>query len=511
VKDPRVLPARALRQLAQARSNVTASDLVALIEGSLSPEAPLAAPLAAAMRDAAARAPSPLAAAAANGDAEMNEGAAKAEGADGNAGGKEAPPPPPTALPEAEALIALAVVARLVDEGRPDLALPLARAAVDRIISLNRRSLDLTGARLVSHLSLCHERTGTAPALRSSLLGWHRTATLRHDEPGRDCLLNLVLRNYLGTREFALAEAFRLQTEAAAVSGARDRAEGAASAASSGGAARSGPQQCRHLHYLGRLRAVQLDYSGARDCLQQALRKAPAGAKGFRASTTQWLTVVQLLLGVVPDRADLVGDGSGSGTSEVETEGPLVPYLELTRAVREGDLSAFAAVIAARREAFEADGTELLALRLRANVIRSGLRRIVKAYSRISVADVAERLGLCANAATASSDVLLSAEHVIAKTIYDGAVDAALERDPVTGISVLTSADPEEAYEGFNPQAALHERVAFCLDLHNEAARALRYDPSRKNASGKDRGRNDQGEDGYDSQEEAFDDFDPDW
>ena len=36
-------------------------------------------------------------------------------------------------------------------------------------------------------------------------------------------------------------------------------------------------QQCRHLYYLGRIRAVQLEYSEAKDCLQQAARKVGVG------------------------------------------------------------------------------------------------------------------------------------------------------------------------------------------------------------------------------------------
>jgi hypothetical protein len=32
-------------------------------------------------------------------------------------------------------------------------------------------------------------------------------------------------------------------------------------------------QLCRYLYYLGRIRAIQLEYTEAKDCLQQALRK----------------------------------------------------------------------------------------------------------------------------------------------------------------------------------------------------------------------------------------------
>ena len=36
---------------------------------------------------------------------------------------------------------------------------------------------------------------------------------------------------------------------------------------------RSTHQLCRYLYYLGRIRAIQLEYTEAKDCLQQALRK----------------------------------------------------------------------------------------------------------------------------------------------------------------------------------------------------------------------------------------------
>ena len=43
---------------------------------------------------------------------------------------------------------------------------------------------------------------------------------------------------------------------------------------------------------------------------------------------------------------------------------------------------------------FTADKTRNLIVRLQFNVIRAGLRRINLAYSRISLADVATRLGI---------------------------------------------------------------------------------------------------------------------
>ena len=67
---------------------------------------------------------------------------------------------------------------------------------------------------------------------------------------------------------------------------------------------RSHTQHARYLHYLGRLRAVQLSYTEARDLLQQALRKAPGGptATGFRLLTLKWLTQVRRAVDHQPKR-----------------------------------------------------------------------------------------------------------------------------------------------------------------------------------------------------------------
>lgn len=59
-------------------------------------------------------------------------------------------------------------------------------------------------------------------------------------------------------------------------------------------------------------------------------------------------------------------------------------------------------------ECFHADKTQNLITRLHHNVLRTGLRRINVAYSRISLADIAAKLGLECNADT---------EHVVAKAI----------------------------------------------------------------------------------------------
>lgn len=55
---------------------------------------------------------------------------------------------------------------------------------------------------------------------------------------------------------------------------------------------------------------------------------------------------------------------------------------------------------------FVADKTQNLIVRLQYNVIRAGLRRINLAYSRISLADVATRLGEFSSASYSHSPVI---------------------------------------------------------------------------------------------------------
>jgi 26S proteasome regulatory subunit N3 len=102
----------------------------------------------------------------------------------------------------------------------------------------------------------------------------------------------------------------------------------------------------RHLYYLGRIRAIQLEYSEAymsllqvrfhmcHGCLSkscfQASRKCPQQkALGFRTVVSKWLIVVQLLMGELPERPFF--NQAGLRVS-------LEPYLALTQAVRLGNL-----------------------------------------------------------------------------------------------------------------------------------------------------------------------------
>ena len=340
---------------------------------------------------------------------------------------------PPRVLPEVEVLCALVTILLLLDGGHAVGAHAVCSWTVDRVVSLKRRSLDSLGAKVFFYYSLSAEKAGLAASARPKLLALHRTSVLRQDEAAQEVLVNCLLRNYLHFNQVEAAE----QLRAKLVWPERH----------------SHAQLVRYLFYLGRIKAVQLEYSEAKECLSQAERKAPPQAIAFRLALTKWLTVTRLLLGEIPERRTL---------RDPQLAPNLAPYFQLTNAVRIGDLSAFTAVSETHAALFAADKVSHLIVRLRRTVIRTGLRRINAAYSRISLADVAVKLGL-ANAE--------DAQFVVAKAIRDGAVDATL--DACTG--VMTCTPVVEAYTTGEPAAAFHARVTFCLDLHNEAVQAMRF------------------------------------
>lgn len=138
------------------------------------------------------------------------------------------------------------------------------------------------------------------------------------------------------------------------------------------------------------------------------------------------------------------------------------------QAVRVGDLELFKAVAEKFSTTFSSDGTQNLIVRLRHNVIRTGLRNISISYSRISLTDVAKKLRLD------SENPVADAESIVAKAIRDGAIDATL--DHASGWMV--SKETGDIYSTNEPQIAFNSRIAFCLNMHNEAVRALRFPPN---------------------------------
>ena len=122
-------------------------------------------------------------------------------------------------------------------------------------------------------------------SLFSLFLAAQRTASLRHDDETQASLINRLLRSYLHYSLYDQADKLISKTNFPA------------SAPNS--------QYARYHYFLGRIKAVQLDYTAAHTNLQQAIRRAPAPklAPGFYQAVHKLFVVVELLMGDIPDRS----------------------------------------------------------------------------------------------------------------------------------------------------------------------------------------------------------------
>ncbi|WFD25334.1 26S proteasome non-ATPase regulatory subunit [Malassezia nana] len=360
------------------------------------------------------------------------------------------------ALPECVAYLRLLVVVYLLDQpDKREASMELCAQALDDVVKQNRRSLDLLGAKLIFFLARCYELSPLGlSALRDKLLALQRTSSLRHDAEMNATVQNALLRMYIVEGNLY------------------DQADKLVARATFPRAKASNPQVARYDYYVGRIRAVQLNYSDAHTCLQQAIRRAPQQgllaqrstdaegvqtskplASGFLQTAHKLLIIVELLMGDLPERALF---------RIPMLRHALASYLPIVQAVRVGDLSLFQATLQEHEVLFLRDKTYSLILRLRHNVIKTGIRRISLAYSRISLTDITRKLHL---------DSEEDAEYVIAKAIRDGVIDARVEHDSGT----MVSNEAVDIYATNEPQTQLQQRIDFCLQLHNDSVKAMRY------------------------------------
>ena len=76
-------------------------------------------------------------------------------------------------------------------------------------------------------------------------------------------------------------------------------------------------------------------------------------------------------------------------------------------------------------------------------------------------------------------------ECIVAKAIRDGGIDAAIDHEA----QLMYSKETVDIYSTQEPQAAFHARIAFCLDTHNEAVKAMRYAAGPNKKGGDDGGK----------------------
>ncbi|KAJ7741408.1 PCI domain-containing protein [Mycena maculata] len=313
-------------------------------------------------------------------------------------------------------------------------ALDLAHQTVEKMQALNRRSMDPIAAKVWYALERAYELGSELADARPLFLAAQRTASLRHDDETQASLINRLLRSYLYYSLYDQADKLVSKTVFPASAG--------------------NPQWARYHYYLGRIKAVQLNYSAARENLQHAIRRAPAAklAPGFYQAVHKLFVVVELLMGDIPDR---------SLFRHAVLEKALLAYFDIVKAVRTGSLAQFQTTLAKHAAQFEADRTYTLIVRLRQNVIKTGIRRLSLSYSRISLRDICVKLHL---------DSEEDAEYIVGKAIRDKIIDGTIVHEKgwmeCGGLK-----------GGYGPEIgeAFSKRIGYCLQLHNESVKAMRY------------------------------------
>ncbi|KAJ3277006.1 26S proteasome non-ATPase regulatory subunit 3 [Terramyces sp. JEL0728] len=333
-------------------------------------------------------------------------------------------------VPEVELFVGYLVVVYLSDQKQYQVGITTVTDLIERSKSLNRRTLDPIQAKLFFFFSHFHDSNGNLSQIQSYNISnpdllLHLTATL----------LNILLKIYLTLN--LIDQADKLVSKAVFPETVGNN------------------QFARYMYYLGRIKAIQLDYSTSHRHLLQAIRKAPQtpATVGFQQTANKLSIIVQLLMGEIPER---------SLFRQENLRKALIPYLQITQAVREGDLGKFQEALAKHSDIFHADKNMTLILRLRHNVIKTGVRRISLSYSKISLKDICIKLQL---------DCEEDAEYIVAKAIKDGVIDATIDHE--TGS--MKSNEIIDIYSTTEPQNAFNQRINFCLNLHNESVQAMRF------------------------------------
>ncbi|RLV84712.1 putative 26S proteasome regulatory subunit rpn3 [Meyerozyma sp. JA9] len=342
--------------------------------------------------------------------------------------------------PEVDLYIHLLVQVYLLDNNRLDELDKFNDKVVYLLESYNRRSLDFIQAKIWFYISRTKELIDDLHSIRPALLSALRSATLRHDTETAASTITLLLRNYSLCHEVNQAMNLVEKTEFPENAGSSLVA--------------------RYYYYLARINAIQLDYSSASEYVIAATRKAPQtqSAVGFLQAATKLSIIIELLMGDIPE-LQLFRKQSDS----------LEPYFMLTKAVRLGDLKLFEDVLKKYEQAFKKDDNFTLVSRLRQNVIKTGIRSISLSYSKISLKDICIKLLL---------DSEESAEYIVAKAIRDGVIEASINHEH----GYMKSKELLDVYSTKMPQDDFDQRIKFCLSLHNDSVKSMRY-PSADNRS----------------------------
>ena len=320
--------------------------------------------------------------------------------------------------------------------------------AVKNLISFFKTNGSLTintlKAKAYYYLSLVTEKLNIQDEIINELQQAYRTACIEMDFISQVTLINCIIRYYLNNKNIEMARSFISKTKFTENI--------------------STYEDSRYLFYIGKIEAIQMNYSESYTHLSNSFRKAPEKTgEGFKNLVNKYLILVQLLMGEIPDIKSLMKSNRVVDFEEFQ------PYLLMLKIVRQGNLDEFKKGISGFEQKFKKDGTLNLVQRIRHVVIKAGLRKINLSYSRISIKDITEKLKLENEKET---------EYIIAKAIRDGVFLASINHEE----GYIQSKEIKDIYSTFEPQRSYQSRILFLNNIFVESQKSMKYSLQQEQA-----------------------------
>ena len=345
---------------------------------------------------------------------------------------------------EVYAFIFMIILTKLVDYKEYKEALTSVQNLIQFFKVNESLTINTLKAKAYYYLALITEKLNIQDQIINELQEAYRTACIEMDFISQVTLINCIIRYYLNNKNIEMARSFISKTK---------YVENISSY-----------EDARYLFYIGKIEAIQMNYSDSYTHLSSSFRKAPEKTgDGFKNLVNKYLILVQLLMGEIPDMKSLMKSNRVRDFKEFE------PYLLLLKIVRQGNLEEFKKGIEIYEMNFKRDGTFNLVQRIRQVVIKAGLRKINLSYSRISIKDITEKLKL---------ENEKEAEYIIAKAIRDGVFLATINHEE----GYVKSKEINDIYSTFEPQRSYQSRILFLNNIFVESQRSMKYSTQQEQA-----------------------------
>ena len=346
-------------------------------------------------------------------------------------------------LPEIVGFVFLIFISKLIDLKEYDEAGKGLEFLIDFLKKHQTLTVQFLQSRSFYFLSLVCEKLGKMESLIKELYSAYRSSCIQMDEVTQVTLINCIIRYYLNNNAIEQARSFLSKIKYQENISTNEDA--------------------RYFYYVGRIEAIQMNYSDAFKHLNNSFRKAPEKcAFGFKNVITKLIIVVQLLMGDIPSIKSMM--------SLIQNREFVAfkPYLDLVKAVKNGNLDEYRKVLSTYEKDLEKDGNLTLVHRIRHVVIKAGLRKINLSYSRISIKDIVEKLKL---------ENEKDAEFIIGKAIRDGVFLAKINHDE----GYVQSMEIKDIYSTFQPQKSYQSRIAFLNKIYNDCQQAMKFSEKAEN------------------------------